>query len=914
MFRFLKKFFPFRKRPGIETNRDEPVYEKWIADFTKPNQTHFEIKSEKSYDANAGDPRAPDSLIFSLKKTSCFAWLENPVSRYGDLILEGRISLDSCGGYAATGFIFRMVDESTYYSALVSGKGYFRLDVLRNGAPQTLIGWTEVPGGSALPETGPVFGSVEGLQDNANGVKSFCLTVIAYGSHIVILINSRWAAELHDATISAGRIGFALASYESPGSLVYTAEAFLKELTVESRIAEVEAAYERWSDETAVPVENRLHLAETFAAMGQNAAALVQLKRGWGTSERTDRELLLACRLAFALGLEREAEEYADACISLGTGALRGALAEKARILYTTRRFAELREFGERALEQFSQDAVFDGELLILLGHAYWETGDYEKAAASYDRSFERDGTNGFAAKNAANTWEVLGGKTEALDRYLRGGRAFLTRGNYGDLGTMVPKILSLGAENWEAHALAGKWAFGIEDWAMAKAEFDCSDRLRVYLPVGTESTANHEEPSPEPVASETKTESLDQPVPYLPVGIEGAANHEEPSPDPAVVFLRGLLLLREGKRSEALPFLEKAAAMEPEYPLFRFKVAENRFFLTGDGSDPALRADLDAALTLDGENGWVWNLAAEAALAREDLEGAASSLEKAASLLGEVPAIQVNRAEILARRGSAEEALMLLEAVPGEDPEGIMANCAGNILVREGRFEEAGARYVRALVSSPGNVQYLANRASCLVALSRFGEADEMLTQAHQAGPNPVILELIAYVAAQKGEYRRAETACKAALEIDSNHAPALLTLCGIYAARFRWEEASEILRRLDTLSLDAAAVTRREELRSRLDEALNRRITCASCGRSWQVPRSPPPVKPIRLFAMPPDDLPAGSCPSCGKTWCIGCAKESVDDSGRFRCPECGRSLKLIDQGLKKLINDWAEREIIP
>jgi tetratricopeptide (TPR) repeat protein len=886
MFRFLKKFFPFRKRPGVETNRDEPVYEKWIADFTKPNQTHFEIKSENSYDANAGDPRAPESLIFSLKKTNCFAWLEDPVSRYGDLILEGRISLDSCGGYAAAGFIFRMVDESTYYSALVSGKGYFRLDVLRNGTPQTLIGWTELPGDSALPETVPLpetapgTDPAEGLQDNARGVKSFCLTVIAYGSHIVILINSRWAAELHDATISAGRIGFALASYESPGSLVYAAEAFLKELTVESRIAEVEAAYERWSGETAVPVENRLHLAETFAAMGQNAAALVQLKRGWGTGERTDRELLLACRLAFALGLESEAEEYADACISLGTGALRGALTEKARILYTTRRFAELRELGERAPEQFPQDAVFDGELLILLGHAYWETGEYEKAAAFYDRSFEQDGTNGFAAKNAANTWEVLGNKAEALDRYLRGGRAFLTGGNYGDLGTMVPKLLSLGPENWEAHALAGKWAFGIEDWAMAKAEFDLSDRLRVYLPVG----------------------------------IEPIANPGEPPPDPAVVFLQGLLLLREGKRPEALPFLEKAAAMEPDYPLFRFKLAESRFLLTGDGADPAMRADLDAALNLDGENGWVWNLAAEAALAREDLEGAASSLEKAASLLGEVPAIQVNRAELLARRGLAEEALMLLEAAPGEDPEGIMANCAGNILVRAGRFEEANARYIRALVSSPGNVQYLANRASCLVELSRFGEADEILSHAHQAGPSPVILELIAYVAAQKGEYHRAETACKAALEIDGNHAPALLTLCGIYAARFRWEEASEILRRLDTLSLDGAAVTRREELRSRLDEALNRRIACASCGRSWQVPRSPPPARPIRLFAMPPDDLPGGTCPSCGKTWCIGCAKEWVDDSGRFCCPECGRFLKLIDQGLKKLINDWAEREIIP
>jgi transposase-like protein len=60
---------------------------------------------------------------------------------------------------------------------------------------------------------------------------------------------------------------------------------------------------------------------------------------------------------------------------------------------------------------------------------------------------------------------------------------------------------------------------------------------------------------------------------------------------------------------------------------------------------------------------------------------------------------------------------------------------------------------------------------------------------------------------------------------------------------------------------------------------------------------------------MAMPPDDLPAGSCPSCGKTYCIGCAKENLDPQGRFVCPACGKSLKLINEGLKKLVADWAE-----
>jgi hypothetical protein len=57
-----------------------------------------------------------------------------------------------------------------------------------------------------------------------------------------------------------------------------------------------------------------------------------------------------------------------------------------------------------------------------------------------------------------------------------------------------------------------------------------------------------------------------------------------------------------------------------------------------------------------------------------------------------------------------------------------------------------------------------------------------------------------------------------------------------------------------------------------------------------------------------MPPDDMPAGSCQECGKTWCIGCAKNHLDQAGRFLCPHCGRPLKIMNEGLKKIIYDWA------
>ncbi|GHT80083.1 hypothetical protein FACS1894130_10630 [Spirochaetia bacterium] len=852
------------------------MYEHWTADFTKPSLARFDIKSENSYDANLLNAAAYHALSLSLKKPNCLVWVENPC-RYSDMVLDAHIRLDPHGGYAAAGLMFRSIDEGTYYSVLISSKGYFRLDVLRNGVPLALIGWTEVP--------------LSGEPVMDDGQMRVSLTIIAYGSHIALAINSRWAAEIHDTTISSGRLCFALASYEAREPIIpYAAEAFLESFTVESRIGEVEAAWEKWTDQVGIDPKSRFHLAETFAAMGQHVPALIQLKKVWDApgyvgqeGRRTQRELLLAARLAFQLDLFGEAEEYADACIALGAESPEGreALIEKAKILYTTGRFAELKAHGEWAVTLAPGPAVRDDSALrTLLGHAYWETGEYEKAAAAYDTAFERDRENALAAKNAANTYELLGRKAEALDRYLQGGRAFLAAENYADLGNIIPRLLSLGAQSREAHALAGKWAFGIEDWSMAKAEFTRADEL----------------------------------CPAQPATGTGA---KLPAEDPAVVFLQGLLLLREGKRAEALSRLERAAELAPDYPLFRLKLAENRFLLNGDPNDPKLKVDLDVALSLNPDNGWAANLAAQIALSRGDsdprsAEEAAAHLERAVRLLGEVPAIRVNRAALLCQQGFLDQALATLASTAEEDSEGLMANCAGNLLFRVGRFEEADKYYCKALAIVPANTEYLCNRASCLIELGRYGESDELLAKGHTLSPSPAILELIAWVAAKKGEYPRAETASRAALDMDPNHIPSLLSLGWLCASRSRWDEAETILRRLDALSLTGDALLRCNELHTRIDDALTQAIPCASCGRVWRVPRSPPQAKPIRLFAMPPDELPAGTCSGCGKTWCIGCAKATVDGEGRFRCPDCGTALKLTDEGLKKIVGDWADASI--
>jgi tetratricopeptide (TPR) repeat protein len=215
-------------------------------------------------------------------------------------------------------------------------------------------------------------------------------------------------------------------------------------------------------------------------------------------------------------------------------------------------------------------------------------------------------------------------------------------------------------------------------------------------------------------------------------------------------------------------------------------------------------------------------------------------------------------------------------------------------------------------LAASPDNIEYLTNRASCLIETAQYGEADTILARIHAAAPSPEALDLISYVASKKGEYLRAESASRAALKIDPCHAPSLLSLGWTLSTLGRIDEAGDCLRRLEELErehkLPEKAVLRLEELRARLDSLLYNTISCASCGRSWKVLKEPPPTPGIRLYAMPPDDMPAGTCQECGKTWCIGCAKKHLDQAGRFLCRRCGKPLKIIHEGLKKIIYDWA------
>ena len=847
MFTFLKNLPFFKKVPVEAPGPDDIIEEKWTADFSKPGNVRFELKDALSH---AGYIES-NSLVLQLKRSNCLAWIDDPLFRYGDFVLRADLEIDALGGYAAAGISFRMVDEVTNYIFLVSSRGYFRVDVLRNRNPLPLLGWTEIPRGS------------DGASPTVRA------EIIAQGNHFIFILNGLWAAELYDDTLTEGRIGFVSASYEAGPRKQRqepprVSKAYLHSFTIESRITEVETVYSAWLGEEKKGIPSRRHLAETLFAMGKADECLAQLKMIWDSAgyKRENDDLLLAAKASLMRMELKEAETYIDAIRAApGSEMERAAGLEKARLLYLAERYGELKEYIRGLMEKGHSGLA----LWNFLGHSYWNLKDYRAAAEAYDEAAALDTENGLPAKNAGNAYDILGDEKKALDRYLKAGRYFLKNDNYEDLGSVIPRLLFLDPKNWEVHALAGKWAFGVEDWRKAEDEFSEAERLRQ--------------------AGEVPAED-----------------------DPALVFLRGLLLIQKGKRKEALPFLEKALALDDEHSVFHFKLAENRFLLYGNPGDEEMKKHIALALKLDSGDGWIANLAAQIALAAGDLDTAADHLAAAAESLGEVPAIRVNRAVLAFLKGSVDEALEILESNRSEDPSGMMANCAGNLLVRLSRFEEAEGYYRKALSIAPANIEYMVNHASCLIEMGLYGEADALLAQAHSIQATAEILELIAFVAAQKSEYARAETALASALELDPQNVSVYLSLGWMYANTFRWKELEKTLDSIKSLPLNDEYQEQYRELRKQFEEATYKTIQCSGCERNWKVSREITGAPPLRIFSEPPDDMPAGTCPGCGKTYCIGCAKKSLDEDGRFLCGDCGKNLKLSDPGLKTIIAEWA------
>jgi tetratricopeptide (TPR) repeat protein len=527
-----------------------------IADFNKPNKSLFEIKSETFHNAYLSN----GSFAFELKKSNYIGWTEIPNIEFSSYVTEAKIRLDSMGGYSSAGIIFRL-NEDSYYLALVSNKGYFRIDLVKDNAPKALIAWSEI--------------------SDFDGT-NIHLKIIAYGDCFIFIINGKWVGEAVDDSVSAGRLGFVLASYETAAKdksnqaeTETVCKAWLDYFSTDTRSITLEEQYKYWTTDFNINAKGRLRLAETFAVMGKFSKALEQIKKTWKCRDeairavstsaaevKTKKELILAARMAFSLGQYNEAEEYINLILDQWPQSAEGRIAhtEKLKILNELNKFKELKAFALKHSDTIEMNIDY----YTILARCYWKLKEYADSAKAWDTAFRMNGENGVYAANAANALELNGKKKEALVFFIKAAKIFLAQDNQAELAVIMPKLSVLGGRNWEARALAGKWAFSIEDYSRCIKEFTAAEKLRL-------------ETVPKPAA------------------------------DPAIFYLWGLSENVMGKNKVAIRLLEKAVKLAPDYGLFRFKLAEIK--LTAGVKNTDIVSELKLALkSIDG------NLTAEMA------------------------------------------------------------------------------------------------------------------------------------------------------------------------------------------------------------------------------------------------------------------------------------------------------------
>jgi len=856
MFTRILQFF--QKKRGPDADPDDIMTELWTADFRKGTGARFLPESGAAYAATL----SPNGLRLDLRKRHVFAWACDPLYRYRNFVVEATIEFEAgkeipgedaeSGGAApngggrsggnragshAAGLLFRYLNESTFYSLLVSDGGMVRLDAVVNGTPIPMLGWTETvrqaDGASAADGTEDNGPSVEGpLRRN--------LRLIARDTGFTVTVDDAWVAECHDDTIQAGgRIAFAGQNWGERE----TASPLLASLTLDSRPYEVETVHTRWTRLIPVPPEAHVNLARTHYSMGNYVPAILELKRAWKDLKPGAGDLLLAAQVYLAQQLLPEAEEEVRKALALEPSHA-DAAAELGGLLYLQNRFPEL-----DALLSSLEPGVLAGSPFLsnLEGHLEHWKGNARAAAEAYGRAATLNPDQGLFPRNSGAEWKAAGEPERALEAWLEAGRRFLAHDEYADLGDIVDSLAALAPKDPRVLALEAKYHYGEGRHAEAAKLLEKATKA------------------------------------------DGA--------DSGTWYLHGMVLAEKGKAQKAIEAFKKAVELEPDYGLYRYRLAETLFFAGKDCAE-----ELERAFATGADNGWVHNLAALRSLRENGLEAAAAHVAEALRLLPEERDVMVNYAEVERRLGRLDEALARFDR-----NDALFLRAGANLLVEDGRHEEAEEWYRKAQALTPFDPGLLADRAANCIELDYLNEADDLLARALDYESSPRLYKLISYLASRKGEFTRSEVALQQGLSEFPEDPELLYELSAVYLATNRPAKAEKIRARLEAVEPGERSLSLGEEILEKSTVS----FACSACGRRWRVPKDLPPQGSLHLTAEPPDDLPAGTCPNCKTVLCIGCGKETLGEDGRFRCRTCGVPLKLIDNNIIWLLNQWQAGE---
>jgi tetratricopeptide (TPR) repeat protein len=672
-----------------------------------------------------------------------------------------------------------------------------------------------------------------------SGATSRAIRVVGHGSRFTFAVDDEWVGEIEDEVLPAGSFGFAAQNFAGAGRGVFR----LRRFAVEARPLEVEKEHLRWSYYLPVSPAARLRLAETLFASGSHRAAAVQLRKALKDRRGSSRERLLLASCYGRLAMYDDALAEIDRLLAEEPSHA-DARMERANLLYLSGRLAESRDWLRAGLADGTIASAPAG--WNLLGNAEYGLGNWGKAVDAYLRAVERAPEMPLYLGNAARGLERAGRAEEAAAMYLRAARLLFAEESFDELSMIVPRVRALAPGNTESLALEAK---------MLYREGKTEEALAILQPLA-----------------------------------------DSDIPDSAVHYLIGIILGGKGRREDALPRLARAAAMEPSFPLYQFRLAEALHLLGREPWPP-----LERALALAPDDPWANNLAGQLRMEAGDPSAAEGYLRRARDAAPAEESICMNLSEALSLSGRHEEALRELARFSEASGDSArLANQRGNLHARQGENARAVQEYETAIRMDPENPAYKENCAAACIEVDMVHRAEELLASVEPEHPSAAVYNLLGNVAVLKGERARAEAAFAAGLSLEPGNVELRVNLAMLHRERGDHEQARDML--LAVLAANPGHA-RAERLLARLRHEREQRLACATCGREWWAPKDLLPQPSIRVRGEPPAEAPAGRCPSCGRVYCVGCASSHLRKM-RFYCPGCGDFLKLSDDPVKWLL----------
>ncbi|MBN1522945.1 MAG: tetratricopeptide repeat protein [Spirochaetales bacterium] len=670
------------------------------------------------------------------------------------------------------------------------------------------------------------------------------IRIIAHSDHFSFFANDEWIAEIDDEKLFSGRVGIAGQNYDEADEAGFQ----INDFVVESRSIEVEKAFYRWVKYVPVEPVARIGLAKTLFGQGNFSNAAILLKKALKNDPENIDAALLYSECCINLRLYSEAFNCIENFLQGNPFHLEARL-EKANLFYLQNRFSEAKEYIKSIITDIKDSAT----LWNLLGNTEYALGNWKEADSAYSAAAKISPAIPLYHINRAHTAEQLGDIDTACTCYVTAAHYLFENESYDELESVISVVLRYKPESDEAKALQAKMLFHEEKYEQSR-------------------------PLLEKLAAKNIADS-------------------------GVYYLLGLFFIKENRRSEALAFLEKAAGLDPEYPLYVWRLAENKRLLGRE-----YVTEIEQAKKLAPDDPWVNNLFGLYYIDQTNLKKAEEHLTLSFEKMPHEADIIINLSEVYFLQGKTAEALELLDRSIEKHMAARLYNQRGNIHVRTNEYDSAVADYELAIRQEPRNPLYRENCAAACIEADQYTRANELLVALVDDAPSAPVFNLLGNLASIRGEFKRAEASFQEALALSPDDPQIKTNLAAFYTDKLAYTQARELVSGVLAHHPDYAPALK---LQNAIRKRFETEILCSACNRQWWVPLNPGPQELGKIVGEPPAEAPAGKCPSCGKIYCIGCAQAHLRDK-RFVCPDCDEPLKLPDDSLKYLLKEYIGKQL--